>query len=530
MSREPKLLSKKSMYTPHCIFPRRSAFLRFLSSLPILNDMCPEFVMLTRWCRRKSCSSVRVVNFICVMVNPKYLAIALTICTAVITIAFGLRLSSVSQPTASRPKGEALAVNSVPVLADDTSDHAPLYLNESFRSSVTPLSAIQKRHPVALDATPLGIDSPHTLRSVRQQYRGSYGWVFQKYISSPIEIEFLEAVRPFARKESFAPLVERFQNKTLAYLAAKPRFVPDDPFTSTGRFSAQCRKYASSSRSSAHVDDSISKATCMGSVDAMDENIFSRFIYEFVCLSPPCDPKGLPPGRAVGDTHTSYIEPLFGYLRHPRMFQSDGFSQRALVNKAYMIVDKWALNHLYTRWQHNDRRRTHFYDLGASTYVAGTGGASQNWFVGLSECMCVPFTEMRMWEAVRVSPRVIFHQVARHMIPSYHYVNMPLSASLTSWQNPLNQLLRNVKSDASEPVVLKVDFESPKPERAIIETVINTPELYSLVDELFFEHHVILGRMTRFWTSILDQGQTIVSSIELFLRLRHRGVRAHSWV
>jgi hypothetical protein len=58
----------------------------------------------------------------------------------------------------------------------------------------------------------------------------------------------------------------------------------------------------------------------------------------------------------------------------------------------------------------------------------------------------------------------------------------------------------------------------------------NDPEAYTLIDELFFEHHVSQNPMEyRGWTKGEKQNN-LKESFDLFHRLRSLGIRAHSWV
>jgi hypothetical protein len=198
-----------------------------------------------------------------------------------------------------------------------------------------------------------------------------------------------------------------------------------------------------------------------------------------------------------------------------------------VVNKQYMIVDKWALNNLYTRWKQR-RRTAHFFDLGASTYLTGLGGASQPWFVGLGDCMCVPYSSMHLWEATQHAPKTVWHQLPRNLHPHYHWYNYPLSVDAYSWRNPLNHVLEKV--ELGDPFVLKVDFDNTPLETKIIQTILQTPQLSELIDEMFFEHHAKIAVMMRFWGELRNSNVTLMDSIEMFTQLRQRGIRAHPWV
>ena len=54
--------------------------------------------------------------------------------------------------------------------------------------------------------------------------------------------------------------------------------------------------------------------------------------------------------------------------------------------------------------------------------------------------------------------------------------------------------------------------------------------LAGLVDELYFEHHVLYTPMWRYWQINTVTNHTLVHSYALFGKLRELGIRAHSWV
>jgi hypothetical protein len=49
-----------------------------------------------------------------------------------------------------------------------------------------------------------------------------------------------------------------------------------------------------------------------------------------------------------------------------------------------------------------------------------------------------------------------------------------------------------------------------------------------LVDQFYFEHHVMLGELKDSWERSMKG--SVRDSIELFIGLREAGVPAHSWV
>lgn len=360
----------------------------------------------------------------------------------------------------------------------------------------------------------------------RNRYEGEYGWAFSAYRSSQLEQDFYRDVAAFEEQANWTELAEQYRARMETLMdAAAARVAPHTPKVFSEDLAHECNIYVRTIQyGEAQEVARGSNATCLGSSEPMDDELLSSFEYVFRCLVPPCS-QPPPQGFAVGAKHKSYIEPLVGILRHPRAFLSD--TRTDLMNKEYMMPDKWALHHLRTRYQHRIRK-SHYFDLGASTYTDGMGGPSQVWFEGLSECLCVPFTMMHLWESTQHDPKSVWRDVPEWLQPRYHWFNQPLNASEASWNNPLNHLLLHVSDD--DVLIVKIDFDHPS-EADILKTILDTPELYNSIDELFYEHHVMLGPMTEWWGgSGVNRNLKARDSIDLFRSLRMRGVRAHSWV
>jgi hypothetical protein len=383
-------------------------------------------------------------------------------------------------------------------------------------------------------------------------FRGEYGWRFKEYISSDLENDFYKDVKPFVNDKYWQALVQTYRSRVQSLISASDGYVvSEEPLVNSAKrpLLKICQEEDDEGAMIGPPSSCIPPKE--GGINrhnmhnaTFDHKLFSRFVYEFVCLGEPCDLATFPSGYTLGETHTSYIEPVFGTMRHPKFFSTDG-SQTYLVNKEYMMIDKWALHNLHTRWRRRYRHRTdsnrnHYYaanahasirsffvDMGASLYSSGYGGASQSWFVGLADCQCVPFTDMMLFEAHVHAAPLVWSSPPDHLHPNYYWYNYPLQIQTDSWRNPLNHLL--AKLSPNDVVTVKVDFDSPGLEIAIINTILQFPELYQTIDELFYEYHVKMAYMHRFWPTA-DKTVNVMDSIDVFRSLRRRGIRAHSWV
>jgi hypothetical protein len=415
------------------------------------------------------------------------------------------------------------------------------------KRTVPPLMRLVEQH-----------DDDQKRRSILQRtYRGDYGWRFRAYLSSNLEEDFYHDVKTYAKRRDYPALIDKYRSRVEQLVReSEGRVAPGDAEDTTApRSHMQNDHCASDDEVRAEID-----AAAVRRRPPPSEELFSRFVYEFACLGEPCDPSTFPSwtGWRLNDTHTSIIEPLFGTLRHPRVFLDHGGPEYVL-NKEYMMIDKWALHHLHTRYKKTLRRQSRlpsstnlpkkpgdgherllpaaptssvgssiFVDMGASTFLDGGGGASQKWFVDTADNLCVSFTDMFLFEATPHKPQSIWDAIPDHLHAHYRWLNYPVNASLASWRNPLNILLAKVRPD--DTVLVKIDFDTSILEAQLVDTILQFPELFHTIDELFYEHHVRMPYMYRYWRGMYNASLTITDSIDVFRELRRRGIRAHSWV
>ena len=123
------------------------------------------------------------------------------------------------------------------------------------------------------------------------------------------------------------------------------------------------------------------------------------------------------------------------------------------------------------------------------------------------------------------------------------YFNTPVSGEPSSSDNPLNHLLALVTE--ADFVVFKLDIDNNALETSLIRQILASPKLCSLIDELFWEHHVrrsplvktrveFLGKPNIGWGEHVPDpsmpDSTLADSYRIFTQLRERGIRAHAWI
>ena len=227
------------------------------------------------------------------------------------------------------------------------------------------------------------------------------------------------------------------------------------------------------------------------------------------------------------------IEPLVSFLRHPNTTcYSDDF-EGVVVNKNYMfaplsyeVIAKRAMHH-------HDRgagmvTRVLMFDLGASLWDSGGGGASLSWFVKTYEDSGLKFDHIYAWEATVYPPVTLFMDIPEKILHRLSYYNVPVDSTPQSKHNPLTTLLDVCTKD--DYVIFKLDIDNADLEQGIIRQIMESQTLLHLIDEIYFEQHTRGTPMQRIGWGDTNVLGSVSDSYKLFSELRQNGVRAHSWV
>jgi hypothetical protein len=226
--------------------------------------------------------------------------------------------------------------------------------------------------------------------------------------------------------------------------------------------------------------------------------IFSHFVFENNC---------------TGERIVDYIEPLAGLTRSPRY---------CLLGDAYVVEKEYL--HVSQNLSRKSFARSFYFDLGASMYNSGGGGASQSWFV---ETYGIHWDGIYAWEAAAYSPSEAWANIPSHIKPIYHWYNIPVNPEVGHPDNALEYI--KIVTKPEDYVLLKIDIDNNAVEEALIRQLLDSKELMALVDELYFEHHVNVEPMHKYWGT-KNSRETLEDTYNIFTRLRNNGILAHSWV
>ena len=220
------------------------------------------------------------------------------------------------------------------------------------------------------------------------------------------------------------------------------------------------------------------------------------------------------------------IEPLVGFLRHP------WFEQRYCKNPATwdFLTNK---DYMFSTWSfetHVDepRGRSYLFDLGSGP---GPGGSGQNWFTKTYRERGIVFDRVLAWEAKPYTPEQWLSTLPLDVHDVVSFYNVAVDPSLGSRNNPLRVL--QTLAHPNDFVVLKLDIDNCEVEEKLVHQILNDSTLSTLIDELYWEHHVQMSPMQyKGWGLHINRytNQTLASSYKLFRSLRTQGIRAHSWI
>mmetsp|Transcript_46044 Transcript_46044/g.103414 ORF Transcript_46044/g.103414 Transcript_46044/m.103414 type:complete len:356 (-) Transcript_46044:22-1089(-) len=206
------------------------------------------------------------------------------------------------------------------------------------------------------------------------------------------------------------------------------------------------------------------------------------------------------------------LEPLAGILRDPRYpCESINFK----LHTDYLVVANKG------DFPPESDSRNLFFDAGGSYF-----GAALLWFLETYDKKGLTMDEVFVWEAREVSDKDYWIRIPKKTRYKWQpkltrYNAVPVVDGVDAEANPMTQIYK--KCRPQDFCVFKLDIDTPLIENKIAAQFMEDP---GNVKEFFYEHHVktpVMGRGDRY-------GRTLRDSYELFLRLRQKGIRAHSWI
>lgn len=212
------------------------------------------------------------------------------------------------------------------------------------------------------------------------------------------------------------------------------------------------------------------------------------------------------------------LEPILPPMRHPR-FCDDG---RYLMSMDYLVHDFEAMCKNLV-----PDSRIVLFDLGASlSFHQDSGDQPILSLIRTYEKFGFYFDHIYAFEKSVSPPEKVFEALPEDLMASYHWINVGVETEERSKLNPLKHILKQFSAD--DFIVVKLDVDNPSVELPLVEQILTDASIAELIDQFYFEHHVLLEELRGAWGEGV-QG-SVLSSLELFQTLRSRGVAAHFWV
>jgi hypothetical protein len=269
-----------------------------------------------------------------------------------------------------------------------------------------------------------------------------------------------------------------------------------------------------------------------------DPAVFSRYVSTYTCPGDTSSSGGSSTRHQAGVsrvTHTTWIEPLAYGLRHPKALCGPAAGEY-LLDKTYLVLAT-AADHAATSLHQPCSGRSCqrlYFDLGAGTFkdsaAAGNHPNSQGWMYDAFKRGGLEFDRLLLWEATVINDTVLLGMVPPQLQYKYQYFNIPVGLDPSAPNHPL-QMLRAL-AQPGDFVVFKLDLDNSAVETAVIRELLKDPDLLGLIDSFMFEYHVNFQDMIAAgWAGhTVSPDSDLTDAYALFLKLRRRGVRAHSWV
>lgn len=238
---------------------------------------------------------------------------------------------------------------------------------------------------------------------------------------------------------------------------------------------------------------------------SMNEHVMSKFVFE---------------DETTGEQYVEYIEPLVAALRHP-LTHCFRFPTRFSLSRSYLVPPP----------QINTAANKLYFDAGASSWGIGPGGPSLHYFWQVWKRHGIDFDHVYAYE-MTTTEKEFYETVPDHDTrKKVHYKQCAVSSDPdidTEEQPFLPKLIKRVASSKDDYVLFKLDIDSPEVEARNIDFILQDDD--NVIDELAWEHHVdgnylMLGQ----WGNITTH-MSLLESYQYFLKLRQKGIRAHSWV
>lgn len=250
-----------------------------------------------------------------------------------------------------------------------------------------------------------------------------------------------------------------------------------------------------------------------------DEEIFSRYDFVNECKN--------------DEPFFELIEPLVSHLRHPvsgcgTKFCSPKDACKPNEGGGKYFTDRSWIVPPPTK---PTAEKSYYFDAGASSWTAGQGGPSLSYFAAVWKRHGIDFDHIEAWEG-GTSTQKFYGTVPAEYKDRTHYQQQLISSQPTSeGGNPFVPTVIKSMAKKEDYVLFKLDIDSGPVEQGTVDFLLDPAnDEIEYIDEFLWEHHVDNYIMHGHWEGGIDWSLKISDSYMYFLKMRQKGVRAHSWI
>lgn len=205
-------------------------------------------------------------------------------------------------------------------------------------------------------------------------------------------------------------------------------------------------------------------------LSTQEKDVFSYFQKSTIC------------NKEVVSIETEHIEPLVSFLRHPFAicFRSDDpitAGKDYLLDKSYIVLKRNQSESPFS----DIPRKAYLFDLGASSYNSGMGGASQSWLIESYRKKGIEFSHIYAWEANGIQ-KDLLQETPDDILLKITYFALPVESGLNNTHSALRFI--NDLCTPDDFVVLKLDIDFPDLENEIVSEILENSHIQSLIDEV----------------------------------------------
>jgi hypothetical protein len=247
--------------------------------------------------------------------------------------------------------------------------------------------------------------------------------------------------------------------------------------------------------------------------------VLSAFSYSITVPSSSNTSKKEEEEEEKGAIFYSYIEPLFGYFRHPFAL-SCLQPHRDVLDPSYLIyrgISRDVFDIIYPG-------RKYLFDLG----INGPN-RSVEWLDEAYAKNGITFDEIWGWDQNLYNPLDFWSHISSpSLYTKLHLINVPVSINVSDPHHPF-QIIKSIFRPGDY-IALKMDIDAPTYEQHLAESLLEDKVLAAMIGDFFYEKHMGALHFPHHGIPPDDPVHNMKSVMTFFTSLRERGIRAHYWV